>query len=261
MNLEKVITTEIQDHILLIGLNRDEKYNAFNIEMLKELAKAYTQLENDPKLWCGLIYSTGKHFTTGLDLAEVGPAVLNGAPLFPPDSIDPLGLSEPYRTKPIVCAVNGLCFTIGVELLLAADVRVAAKSARFAQMEVRRGIMPFGGATIRMVQVAGWGNAMRHLLTGDEFNAQEALRIGLVQDTVETGQEFTHAFEIAKRITAQAPLAISEILCSAQIARDKGPQAASQLYLKQIKKLMKTEDAAEGMQSFIERRVAKFSGK
>ena len=99
--------------------------------------------------------------------------------VYPLGSIDPLSLRPPIRTKPLVCAVQGICFTLGIELMLAADIVIAADDCRFAQIEVKRGIMPTGGATVRMVERAGWGNAQRYLLTGDEFGAAEALRLGL----------------------------------------------------------------------------------
>ena len=96
-----------------------------------------------------------------------------------------MGLDAERRvSKPIVMAVQGICFTIGIELMLAADIRIASEGSRFGQIEVRRGLYPVGGATLRMVQEFGWGNAQRYLLTGDEFGAQEAHRIGLVQEVV-----------------------------------------------------------------------------
>ena len=101
----------------------------------------------------------GDHFTAGLDLAEVGPAVAAGKTLAPDDmanAVDPLDLFGRRRTKPVVCAVQGICFTIGIELLLACDLAIAAEGTRFAQMEVRRGIMPFGGATLRFPAAARW---------------------------------------------------------------------------------------------------------
>jgi len=90
-----------------------------------------------------------------------------------------------------------LTYTFGIELMLAAGIRIAATTTRFAQMEVKRGIYPFGGATIRFVREAGWGNAMRYLLTGDEFNAQEALRMGLIQKVVQPGQQIERAMKLA----------------------------------------------------------------
>ena len=115
----------------------------------------------------------------------------------PTAPIDPLSLRAPVRTKPVVCAVQGICFTLGIELMLSTDIVIAADTCRFAQIEVKRGIMPTGGATVRMVERAGWGNAQRYLLTGDEFGAQEALRLGFVQEVVPAGQEEGRALEIA----------------------------------------------------------------
>lgn len=254
------VVTERRGHVLRIGLNRPDKYNSFNLAMHRELAEAYDTLEGDDELRCAVLHAHGEHFTAGLDLAEVGPAVAAGASLFPDGSVDPLDLLEPRRTKPVVCAVQGWCLTIGVELLLACDLGVAARGTRFAQMEVRRGIMPFGGATMRLVQRAGWGDAMRWLLTGAEFDADEALRLGLVQEVVEPGEQLDRALALADEIAAQAPLAVRATRLSARIAVEQGPPAAAALLLEQARALMASEDAQEGMSSFVERRPARFRG-
>jgi enoyl-CoA hydratase/carnithine racemase len=176
---EPAVTVERRGRVLLIGLNRPSKRNAFTQQMLTELATAYGRLEQDDDLWCGVLFGHGEHFTGGLDLADVGGALLSGEGMgVPAGGRDPWRLDGPW-TKPMVVAVQGWVMTLAIELLLAADVRVAAADARFAQYEIRRGIYPFGGATFRFPQQAGWGNAMRWVLTGDEFDAAEALRIGL----------------------------------------------------------------------------------
>ena len=105
-------------------------------------------------------------------------------------------------TKPLVTAVQGITFTIGIEIALAGDIIVAASDTRFCQLEPKRGLAPLGGATIRYVQRAGWGNAMYHLLRADEFTADEALRIGLVQEVVEPGRQRDRAIELARRAVA-----------------------------------------------------------
>lgn len=253
------LTTETRDHLLLIGLNRPEKYNAFNLAMLRELAEAYTRLEEDPDLWCGLLFAHGDHFTAGLDLGEVGPAVRKGDPLFPPEMVDPLGLYGRERSKPIVIAVQGHCLTIAIELILASDICVASRSARFGQIEVQRGIMPFGGATLRFHQATGWGNAMRYLLTGEHFDAEEAYRIGLVQELTDD-HPLERATALAQTICAQAPLAVQASLQSAQRARRYGPYVARDGLMASARALMDTEDAQEGLQSFLERRKAAFKG-
>ena len=152
--------------------------------------------------------------------------------------------------------------TLGIELLLAADIRVAADDARFAQIEILRGIYPFGGVTTRLPREAGWGNAMRWILTGDEFGAEEALRIGLVQEVVPAGRQLERAVEIAQTIaTKAAPLGVRATLLAAQRALAEGDRAAAERFAPDVTALFSTEDGAEGMMSFIERRPANFKGR
>jgi enoyl-CoA hydratase len=257
---EAKITTERRGHLLLIGFNRAKKMNAFDADMLKELSSAYGVLEADPGLRCGVIFAHGEHFTAGLDLANVAPLVAEGMPLFGGgDAIDPWGVHGKLRSKPTVVAVHGRCLTLGIELVLAQDVCVASSDARFAQIEIKRGIFPFGGATFRFVERAGWGNAMRWLLTGDEFGATEAHRIGLVQEVVAPGEQLARALAIAETIAAQAPLGVQSTIASARKALTE--DAAAKGLLPEVQRLMKTDDAREGMMSFLERRAAKFEGK
>jgi len=247
-------------HVLLIGLNRPEKMNAFDLQMLQELSDALEHYESDRELRAAVLYAHGDHFTAGLDLAEVGPAVERGQPLFPVDQVDPLQVNGKKRTKPLILAIHGWCLTIGIELMLAADIIVAARDTRLGQIEIKRGIFPFGGATIRWFQRSGWGNAMRYLLTGEIFDGEEAYRIGLVQEVTEPGQQREVAVAIAQKIAAQAPLGVQATLASAQLARSEGPEQALTQLLPEARRLMETNDAAEGLQSFLERRAAVFSG-
>ncbi|HEY6648556.1 MAG TPA: crotonase/enoyl-CoA hydratase family protein [Mycobacterium sp.] len=250
-----------QDHVLRIGLNRPAKRNAFNVEMLDELGRAYERLERDDDLRVGVLYANGDHFTAGLDLAEVGPRLMEGSLDWPDDARNPWRNDGRPWTKPVVAAVQGRCLTLGIELLLAADVRIASADARFAQLEVQRGIYPFGGATTRLPRDAGWGNAMRWLLTGDEFDAAEALRIGLVQEVVAPGDQLDRAVELAERIaTRSAPLAVRTTLAAAQRANREGEQVAEGRFVDDVVALFQTKDGAEGMLSFIERRPARFIG-
>ena len=255
------VLTERDGHIFHIVLDRPDKMNAFDLRMLRELAEALTEYEADEALWCAVFYANGEHFTAGLDLAEVGPAVRSGAALFPKGAVDPLSLHETKREKPLVMAVQGWCLTIGIELLLAADIRLAAQGARFGQIEINRGIFPFGGATIRLPEVAGWGNAMRWLLTGDRFDANEALRLGLVQEVVPEAELREKAIEIARTVAKQAPLGVRATLRSARTARLQGHEAAIAELLVIARELMDSEDAAEGIRSFLERREGEFKGR
>jgi enoyl-CoA hydratase/carnithine racemase len=157
--------------------------------------------------------------------------------------------------------VQGICLTIGIELLLACDIRVAATSARFAQIEIKRGIYPVGGATLRFQREVGWGNAMRWLLTGDEFGAEEALRIGLVQEVAEPGTLLERAIALAETIAAQAPLGVTATLASARYALPGEEEQAAKRLLPDLKPILASDDVREGVASFVERRAAKFTGR
>jgi enoyl-CoA hydratase/carnithine racemase len=153
-------------------------------------------------------------------------------------------------------------YTAGIELMLAADIRIAASDSKFLQFEVQRGIFPFGGAMTRFVREAGWGNAMRWILTGEEFGADEALRLGLIQEITEPGEELATATEIAEYIaTRSAPLAVQGALRTAHQSIDEGHDASVANYITEIHGLFGTEDAQEGVLSFTERRQASFKGK
>jgi enoyl-CoA hydratase/carnithine racemase len=255
------ISYELDGSVALIGLQRPEKRNAFDRPMLEELAKAYTRFEEEETARCALLFAHGSHFTGGLDLASVGPEVAAGAAAFDAGEVDPLDVGPRRRTKPVVAALQGYCFTIGIELALGADVRLAADDARFSQLEVRRGFLPFGNATLRFPIVAGWGNAMRWMLTGDTFDAKEALRIGVVQEVVPASDLARQSRELAARIAAQAPLAVRAILASSRASLEEGAGAEALRLYPRARALMQTEDAAEGMRAFLERREGTFHGK
>ena len=256
------LTIERRGHVLLMGLNRVSKRNAFDIDLYRALSLTYGELERDINLRCGVLFAHGEHFTGGIDLPQWTEHFAQGKFMeCAPGGMDPLALDESKTvTKPIVMATQGWCLTIGLELLLASDIRVAAENTRFAQIEVKRGIYAIGGATVRMHQEMGWGNAMRYLLTGDEISAAEALRLGLVQEVVTTGAQLDRAISIAERIAAQAPLAVKATLLSARIARSQGTREAIQRLAPDMVPLLQSADAKEGIQSFIERRPAWFSG-
>jgi len=262
--MEKNVTVERKGHVLLIGLNRPAKMNAFNLDMYIELSVALGELNSDPELRCGLLFAHGKHFTAGLDLPQWVPLIEKGvfSPPLPREACDPLGLDEARRVgKPMVIAVQGICFTIGFELLLAADIRVASADVRLAMIEIKRGIYPVGGATIRLHQEIGWGNSMRYLLTGDELRADEAYRLGLIQKVAENGTQLDRALEIAETIAKQAPLGVKATLLSARRVQSDGERSAIAKLVPDLTFLLKTEDAAEGVKSFVEKREARFKGR
>jgi enoyl-CoA hydratase/carnithine racemase len=165
---------------------------------------------------------------------------------------------EHTLNKPLVIAVQGWCLTIGIELLLASDIRIAAEDTRFAQIEIKRGIFPVGGATVRLVQEIGWGNAMRILLTGDEFSAADALRTGLVQEVVAPGVQLERALSIAHTIARQSPVGVQATLASARLARREGEHAAFARMMADMQQAIASDDAIEGLNAFLERREPRF---
>ena len=182
----------VDSHILVMTVDRVAKKNAFTPKITNELADALTRLDEDPELFVGVLSFAGEHTTAGLEMplfftdearAEAAQRKREQAS----EPVDPFGLGR-RLSKPLVTAVQGITFTIGIEIALAGDIVVASSDARFCQLEPKRGLAPLGGATVRYVQRAGWGNAMYHLLRADEFDAAEAFRIGLVQEVLEPGR-------------------------------------------------------------------------
>jgi enoyl-CoA hydratase/carnithine racemase len=257
------LTVERLGHVLLMGFNRPEKRNAFDVDTYLALAAAYGELDRDPDLRCGVLFGHGEHFTAGLDLPQWAPVLAQGKLAdLPEGSIEPFGLDETRRCrKPIVVAAQGVSFTVAVELMLAADIRVAASNARFAQLEVLRGFFPCGGATVRLMQEIGWGNAQRYILTGEEFDGGEAYRMGFVQYLVEPGRQFDTAVEVAEMIAAAAPLGVQAALASSRMARNLGNRAALEALMPSLPAMMQTEDMVEAVRAFTERRQAVFKGR
>ena len=257
------LTVERRGHLLLMGFNRPHKRNAFDVDTYQALAAAYGELDRDAELRCGVVFGHGEHFTSGLDLPQWAPVLAQGTFVdLPEGDLDPFGLDESRRCrKPIVVAAQGVSFTVAVELMLAADIRVAATNARFAQLEVLRGFFPCGGATVRLMEEIGWGNAQRYLLTGEEFSGPDAYRMGLVQQLVEPGQQLAAALELAGKIAAAAPLGVQASLASSRLARRECPRAALEALMPALPAMMQTQDMREAVLAFTQRRQAVFTGR
>ena len=253
------IIVEQRGHILMIGLNRPEKRNSITPEMMVDLSHAFTRLNDTPELRAGVLYGEGHHFTSGLDLMQFVPYLSGQKAPLELAVIDALQLKA-RCTKPLVAAVSGITFTVGIELMLACDIAIAGDDVRFSQMETKRGIMVSGGGTVRWLQRCGSGNGLYHLLRGDEFGAVEALRIGLVQEVVPTSDTKTRALALAHEIAANAPLAVQATKASVLSYLDKGEQAALSALDQTQAILATTNDAMEGVAAMMQKRTPNFTG-
>jgi enoyl-CoA hydratase/carnithine racemase len=254
------INQAVDGHVLRIGISRPDKRNSLTPAMMRGLSEAFDRLQSDPELRVGLLYGEGGNFTSGLDLLKFVPIMSGAEPAPSYEGIDPLQLKE-RLTKPLVAAVSGFVFTVGIELLLACDIVVAADDCVFGQLETSRGIMVSGGGTVRWVQQVGWGNAMRYLLTAEKFGAEEALRMGLVQEVTATGSELARASAIAAVVARNAPLAVQATKASAlRFLADGERQAFGALPAAQAS-LARSADALEGATAMMQRRDPVFSGR
>ena len=233
-----------------ITLNRPEKRNAITSAMREQLASAFAALDADESVRVAVLTGAGSAFCAGVDLSDgTGqPHPLEAAPLSAP--LDRFA-------KPIVAALNGPAVGGGLELALAADVRIASSAATLALPEVRLGSLPGSGGTQRLPRLAPAVGA-RMLLTGDAVDAAEALRCGILSDVVEPDQLLPKAELIAARIAANAPLSVRAAKLALRAARDESAGLALERALWSA--LAATEDRAEGRSAFREKREPRYTG-
>jgi enoyl-CoA hydratase/carnithine racemase len=256
-----IVVGRLSEGILLIGIDRPEAKNLVDAAMLIAMGKALYQLEHDAGLRVAVLYAKGPDFSLGLDRPAYAAAVRAGQ--YPPQDaefIAPANTRAPYRTKPLVVAVHGATKKFGHELMLSGDVRVAADDTIFAQDEVTTGVFPFGGATIRFPREAGWGNAMRYMLAGETWSAQEAYRMGLVQEVTRPGKQIDRAMELARKIAVAAPLGVQATLVSARQAIS-GDEAAAAALLPTAAKLIQSADVQEYAKAQQEKRQPVYQGR
>lgn len=256
------VTTEIDGHLLIITIDRQEKLNAITPEIFEAITQAYDDLENNIDLWAGVLCFAGDNTTAGLDMTRFfGPDSDYYDNLDPNDPRpDPFALNRRCK-KPIVMAVQGITYTVAIEMLLVADIVIAADNCRFRQLEAKRGLPVLGGGHARYVQRAGWGNAMYHLLRCDEFDSARALQIGFVQEVVPVGEQIKRAIEVGQEICQSAPLACQEIKRAALVCLSDGERASLDEMDRMREVCENSDDCREGVASFLERREAVFTGK
>ncbi len=258
------ITVARRDQIALIGLNRPFIDNRLDPPTRVRLAQTLYQYEHDPSIRAAILFGHGASFSRGIDVdasqaaIQAGRRTLAGAA----DTVDPLGKSTPRLSKPLVVVVHGDTWNLGHELYLAGDIRIAAANTRFGQDENTHGRFPGGGATVRFVREAGWGNAMRYMLTGDHWSADESYRMGITQSIAPTPEAaLEEGIAIARKIAACAPLSIKATLLSAHHVIDPVESDALSKLDTAYGALYRTEDFIEGRRAEAEGRPPRYQGK
>jgi enoyl-CoA hydratase len=256
------VTVERRGAIVLIGINRPYIQNRVDPEARAALAKAYYDYDQDPSLRAAILFGHGDHFSRGIDVDGAKALVKAGKSQFASEgAIDPLMKKGPKLTKPLIAVVHGDTWNMGHELFLVADIRIAAADTNFGQDENTHGRFPGGGSTIRFVREAGWGNAMRYMLTGDHWTAQEAYRMGTVQEIAATKEAgLDRALEIAAKVAACGPLGIQTTLASAHAAIDPSEADAFGKLDGQYSALFSTQDFQEGRDAEAQGRPPVYQG-
>jgi enoyl-CoA hydratase len=255
------VTVEQRGPVLLIGMDRPQTRNLIDPPIIIGVGKALYQVENDDGLRVAVLHGIGPDFSMGIDPPAFIAAVQAGIiPVKDPEYISLLALTPAVRTKPLVVAVQGGTQFAGHEYFLAADIRVAASDTVFRQAEVTRGSFPGGGATVRFPREAGWANAMRYMLTGDTWGAEDARRMGLVQEVTQPGKQLDVAVELAKKVAAVAPLGVRATLASSHQALAAEETTALAAVQPTFGRLQQTEDFKEFQRALREGRTPVFRG-
>jgi len=257
------LTIERRGQIVLFGINRPYIQNRIDPETFEKLAQAYYQYDHDPSLRAAILFGHGENFSRGIDVEGFKSLAGTGKPwIASTGTIDPLAKRAPRLTKPLIVVTHGDTWNMAHELFLVADIRIASADTRFGQDENTHGRFPGGGSTIRFVREAGWGNAMRYMLTGDHWNAEEAYRIGDVQQVTSTPEKALEAgIQIANKIAACGPLGIKTTLISAHLAVEAGEEEALSKLAAQFGALFHTQDFLEGRTAEAEGREPVYQGK
>lgn len=252
------LKVERHGSLLVMEIHRPPE-NRLDADVIFGLGKAYHLLESDDDLRAGVLRASGPNFSFGVDVESLLRAQAAG--LFKdPEFITPLALRPPYRTKPAVVAVQGAVRYGGHELFLACDIRVGASDAKFNQGEVTRGVFPGGGATVRLPREIGWGNAMYLMLTGRDWSAEEAYRMGLLQEIVPPGRQHDRASELARAVAAAAPLGIRATMSSSRQALSS-EEAALSAVPAAFARVAASQDREEGVRAAQEGRSPLFKGR
>jgi enoyl-CoA hydratase len=260
------------EHIVLITIDRPDSKNSMDIYHFRDLATAWRRFGEDDDAWSAIVTGVGRNFMSGADLKTYIPQItefmkniskgevaeIDGCKLS--DGTDAV-LRNVKLYKPVIAAVNGPCVAGGMEMLGGIDIRIATPNASFGVMEPKRGLFAGGGTTVRLPRQLAFPAAMEFLLTAERFPAERALELGLLNEIVEEGKLLDRAFDWARRINANAPLAVQatkeSVIRGLGLPLKEAYEVESQL----AQQIFQSEDAKEGPKAFAEKRDPRWTAK
>ena len=264
---DPAVIVEKDRHVLVVTLNRPEKRNAVNSEVMCRLYDAWVQLDEDDDIRVAILTGNGTTFCAGMDLSEIGK--LGGPPTNEymervqknPSIIYGAWLKTYRPTKPVILAAEGFARAGGTEILQGTDIRVAGESAMFGVTEVQRGLFPMAGSAVRLRRQIGYAVAAEMLIVGEDLPARRAYELGLINHVVPDGEALAKAREIADRISRNGPIAVKAIVATLRETETLPEPEAFKIEQVHGQKVMASEDAKEGPRAFLEKRDPVFQGK
>lgn len=255
----QTLLTSLENNIFIITINRPDKLNALNKEVLNDLNTALDEIQNNPEIKSVIITGAGpKAFVAGADISEFNALNKDEAMALAKRGQDTFARIE-NSSKPIVAAVNGFALGGGCELAMSCHFRIASENARFGQPEVNLGLIPGYGGTQRLVQLIGKGKAMELLMSAHMIDANEAKQLGLVNYVTTSETLIEHTKKILELINSKAPLAVAGCIKAANAVFNES-QNGFETEIKEFGNCFVTEDMKEGVSAFLEKRKANFKG-
>lgn len=255
------LLVEIRDGIAFLTINRPDKLNALNKETMQELKKAFEHFRESEEVKAVIVTGAGeKAFVAGADISEIHELDMNTGEAFSVEGHEILTLIETLP-KPVIAAVNGYALGGGCELALACHIRLASENAQFGQPEVKLGIIPGYGGTVRLPRLVGKGKAMQMVLSGGMLSAKDARCFGLVDEVYPASELLSKAEELARTIISMGPLAVATAIRAINEGLELPLAEAKKLEARLFGEICATEDMKEGTKAFMEKRKAQFKGK